>query len=468
MANKLDIVVAVQDNATAGIRNINNSLTQFDNKIKQSTRGTQMFGAAVNDNTKGLRNVGMKFQQAGYQLGDFAVQVGGGTSAMQAFGQQGSQLLGIFGPVGAVLGAGVAILAAVGIAMDKASGAAVNFNEAISDVTETANELIKATDVVSQKLAKMRLDLAFASIQKATQGVSDEIKELTDGVGFLERALTLATAGMYSMEHEALNQMRATLGLTQSQTKSLIEVFKQLSSGSLDTKQALDVANDGIEILNQSTKQGTQDFVDYLGRLVAVRDAANDVTNAIEKAGTGGTDKVKEANKKLKEQADIFDQALAPSISNFFMEIFKGTKSASDAFKSMANAIISELFRILVVEQLVQSIGGAIKSVFPSTGAATVKTAAFGGTVAGDKPVLIGERGPELFIPHTAGRITPNSDLGGTGVTVNQTINVTTGVQQTVRAEIANLMPQIANASKAAVAEARQRGGSFSKAMGGF
>jgi len=48
-----------------------------------------------------------------------------------------------------------------------------------------------------------------------------------------------------------------------------------------------------------------------------------------------------------------------------------------------------------------------------------------------------------------------------------QNINVTTGVQQTVRAEIANLLPQISNAAKSAVADARMRGGGFSKAMVG-
>ena len=54
---------------------------------------------------------------------------------------------------------------------------------------------------------------------------------------------------------------------------------------------------------------------------------------------------------------------------------------------------------------------------------------------------------------------------GGGGVSVNQTINISTGVSQTVRAEIAQLMPQIANSAKAAVLDAKQRGGTFSKAF---
>jgi len=71
-----------------------------------------------------------------------------------------------------------------------------------------------------------------------------------------------------------------------------------------------------------------------------------------------------------------------------------------------------------------------------------------------------------MFVPNSQGSIVPNNRIGGGGVTVNQTINVTTGVQQTVRAEIATLMPQIANAAKGAVAEARMRGGNYSKMLG--
>ena len=90
-----------------------------------------------------------------------------------------------------------------------------------------------------------------------------------------------------------------------------------------------------------------------------------------------------------------------------------------------------------------------------------------GGVATGNTPYMVGEKGPELFIPSTTGRVVPNNQLGGGGVTVVQNINVTTGVQQTVRAEIANLLPQISNAAKSAVADARMRGGGFSKAMVG-
>ena len=96
---------------------------------------------------------------------------------------------------------------------------------------------------------------------------------------------------------------------------------------------------------------------------------------------------------------------------------------------------------------------------------------ALGGQVRGGESYLVGERGPELLTMGTSGRVTSNDSLKNSGngadVVINQTINVTTGIQSTVRAEIVALMPQISNAAKGAVADARLRGGNFSKAMAG-
>jgi len=65
----------------------------------------------------------------------------------------------------------------------------------------------------------------------------------------------------------------------------------------------------------------------------------------------------------------------------------------------------------------------------------------------------------ETVIDHTKGQ--------SQGVVINQTINVTTGVQSTVRAEITNLLPQIQEASKQAVLNAKRRGGSFASQLVG-
>ena len=86
-----------------------------------------------------------------------------------------------------------------------------------------------------------------------------------------------------------------------------------------------------------------------------------------------------------------------------------------------------------------------------------------GGSIAGGQPAIVGEKGAELFVPRQGGNIIPNNALGG--VTVNQTINVSTGVQATVRAEVTNMLPQIAAQTREAVLSAKQRGGAFANAF---
>lgn len=49
---------------------------------------------------------------------------------------------------------------------------------------------------------------------------------------------------------------------------------------------------------------------------------------------------------------------------------------------------------------------------------------ATGGPVAPGRGYLVGERGPELFVPTSAGRVEPNSSLGG-GRDVKVSINIT-------------------------------------------
>ncbi len=62
-------------------------------------------------------------------------------------------------------------------------------------------------------------------------------------------------------------------------------------------------------------------------------------------------------------------------------------------------------------------LGGILGSVLGLPGRAT------GGPVSPDRPYLVGERGPELFVPASAGRVEPNA---GPGREVRVSINVTT------------------------------------------
>lgn len=92
-----------------------------------------------------------------------------------------------------------------------------------------------------------------------------------------------------------------------------------------------------------------------------------------------------------------------------------------------------------------------------------------GGKIAGPNGRMAGLRSDErMIIGQTGERVlsrgqTAQGDSGA--VVVNQTINLSTGVQQTVRAEVMSLAPQIAAQAKAAVLDAKKRGGGFGAAF---
>lgn len=98
-----------------------------------------------------------------------------------------------------------------------------------------------------------------------------------------------------------------------------------------------------------------------------------------------------------------------------------------------------------------------------------------GGPVRAGVPVIVGERGPEPFLPAVNGRILSHEDamsaLGGRGggqtVVVNQTFNVSPGVPEAVRREVAAMMPGIARATKAAVSQDFRGNGPVRKQLAG-
>ena len=205
------------------------------------------------------------------------------------------------------------------------------------------------------------------------------------------------------------------------------------------------------------------------------------VTQAVEQSAEGiiaQETPLQKANKALKDyaenakevKANLADAALrgVNSLTDSLADVVTGTKSAKEAFKSMAASIVNDLVKIMIQQQITGVIAGALGNMgfFGGKPVTASSGNAIGGSVQRGVPTLVGERGAELFVPNQSGSIIPNNKMGGSGVTVNQTINISTGVQQTVRAEIAQLMPQIANASKAAVLDARRRGGNFAGAFG--
>jgi hypothetical protein len=122
-------------------------LDQAARRAGQSGGMAQM-GRAANDAGASTGRLGQALGQAGFQIQDFATQVSSGTSALVALGQQGSQLLGMFGTGGALAGAAltVGLLAAqfVGLAEE-----ATSLDDVLKEQEETYKRL---TDAAQRRL----------------------------------------------------------------------------------------------------------------------------------------------------------------------------------------------------------------------------------------------------------------------------------------------------------------------------
>lgn len=553
MSERLLFELKAVDNATAPLRQVQNELQRTAGVAGSATKDFRKFALG------GL-------QQAGFQVGDFAVQLANGTNQMQAFGQQAPQLLQIFGPIGSLVGAAVAVFAAFSVVMEKSAVSSKDLTNAMNELKNMSKDLSVQMDMlnfgveteaeatalksimalrmeVAQKqmalnsdVAKSRADASKSELITemsalkaqiaAQQAILDEVNKRRDALAqakMVEEGLLAVQMAYYTnignAERERIatgndihKQMMAIQNANaeyiKSQEISIGLLIQQYSLyGQIATSAAaiaaatqntqyfkLGTLNEGA--MGRAGAKGQGEAVNYSfvepkktggggskedplktlreqlaleTELLGKTEAQQRVIQALgidwKKYGAttfeGLTQQIEQMNElnRVAEMQKQIAESVKSSMEDAFMGIVDGTTSAKDAFKSMAAEIIKELYRVLVVQQMVGQLGTATSAGTGLLGGIgrLFGMRAMGGPVTSGQPYMVGERGPEIIVPSRNGSVVPNNQLGGGGVTVNQTINITTGVQQTVRAEIKSLMPQISESAKAAVFDAQRR-----------
>lgn len=179
--------------------------------------------------------------------------------------------------------------------------------------------------------------------------------------------------------------------------------------------------------LNELQRQGDQDRLNNLQKLIEKQYELN----------TGVQNQIQLAN----GVADAIGQGMGSA----FSALISGAQSWEKSLQQIASGVLvdiaNQLIRIFIIEQAVNAIKTFLTPFSPSTpigagGGMVGKFGTFGpnygipqraqgGSVTAGQPYLVGERGPELFMPGRSGGIAPTGSFGGTGV--NVTVNVTTG-----------------------------------------
>lgn len=172
-------------------------------------------------------------------------------------------------------------------------------------------------------------------------------------------------------------------------------------------KPALNILQDEIAEVNSLFLAGT-----------ITLQTANDAVQAYADTYAASLDVVKDKNIEIKDDVEDMFDSLKISADGFARDLtdtfFDATNSIGDLFKQLAVTIAKALFTQSVSEPL---IAGILNS-FSFGGGKAV-----GGPVSKGTSYLVGENGPELFVPNSSGSIVPNGGAGGSPIQINFSIN---------------------------------------------
>ena len=257
---------------------------------------------------------------------------------------------------------------------------------------------------------------------------------------------------------------------------SFDDFFDQYAAGVKKIQEEANPAKTALELLDQAMEDlmGNQANMATVQETLNAAVAAGTITQ--DQANAGYREFLRTLGPTGEAMANIGErvESLSATLASDFVGALREGEDALDAFENFAGnvvqAVIEEFMRLMVIQPIVDAILGHFSISAPKGGTGAKKTQS-GGRIGAGQPTLVGESGPELFVPSSHGNIlnsmnTRNAGGGGT-VHVTQNLNFATGVSQTVRAEVMGMLPQIAEVSKAAVADAANRGGNFRRRLVG-
>ena len=395
-----------------------------------------------------------------------------------------------------------AVMAGILAETDALDGVLTKVKDKFSELFPAVNDTEEATANLTSTIKNLASDLS-GDVAKAPDDFTKTITKLKDEAKManaellgMDAALVQAlqsAGGLGNIRGNTLampkdEEEREFLGvpLTGLQIRELIHLVKEQKKATA----ALDKHNEAME-------EGKAVAQSFIPEQVKLQQTLDNVRLAMNTAAAEDLPLYEEAIKDLQHQIKMTNPEFerlhnaamraADGVSNALADAFVNGKlslqSLGDVFKQVIKQMIADAIKAQIIKHIINPIFGAIgipmgaggrsvggvpnnsaqaNSLLSHAGGGGVRRRATGG------PVLVGERGPELFIPHSAGVIRNNHDTmnmmgGAPQPVVNQTINIDAGVSQTVRAEVISMIPRIKQETIAAMMDGKRRGTSISK-----
>lgn len=316
------------------------------------------------------------------------------------------------------------------------------------------------------ELSPILIDIADALIRIMTP--ASEMDKLV-----AEQKFLIDNIVKYNEKIQKAEKANISFAVSIDADKKILKIYQdqiiKVNKAIIELRKKQDEAKKSTNDLGETTVVGTQKFADY-----------NKQTDVMVKGWQTAMTPMQRFKTEFMFLNNVLENQTVKamrSVEDAIIDITWRTKTASEAFREMAVSILQDMQRIMmrkftgnIAQKGFDFLSDAIfGNLFTSSanasmagnysvgaGSAGLPFMANGGSVQGGKPYIVGEKGAELFVPSGSGEIIPNNKMGG--ITIQNVINVSTGVSQTVRAEIANLMPQISSMTTEAVRDAQARG----------
>ena len=204
------------------------------------------------------------------------------------------------------------------------------------------------------------------------------------------------------------------------------------AKGRSSGKRGQSVAEYIAELRRTQNAERAKALADWQADLVRETDAI--LKDSADKAGEGVVESItKSYQERFGERVTamtVFAQEAAKSMQSAFADFLfdpfeNGLKGMLAGFLNVIRRMLSEL----LAQQLLTAFFGAfagssgIVGQFASAALGGLQARAKGGPVTGGSPYLVGERGPELFVPSTGGTVLPNGAGMGGGLAVSYNID---------------------------------------------
>lgn len=336
-------LTATDKNVAGTVRNTRKEvqgLTSSLGGVNTASRGTAAgMGAITTAGDEATRMFKLQkgsLQQAGYQFQDLAVQIGSGTSAFVAIGQQGSQLLSLLGPGGALLGAVLAVGSVLGGAFFSGANKAAEGAETLKDRIKELELGYK--DLTSAQRAYLGLRAAedqkafedqIADAEKRAQKLRETISifengglqinstgpDAGGGIFGVENAISSVSAEEYLKAQEGLIAVNAELSTLKQESQAaekeyndLVYGFGQGEESAADAKQQVEEMVKALkaqaDAIGETNRQTDLRIAKELKATDAQREAINAAYDAIEKE-----EALQESRKKAAEAAREAERA---------------------------------------------------------------------------------------------------------------------------------------------------------------